>query len=113
MKLTHWIIAINTLALVLLTTSWALQPEPARIVTFDVKSTLEKYHTQLIDYGLDGATQREKLAHFDAVMRDTATQYAQDQHLIILVPGAEVAGSEDVTASLQQRILDAMRGRDD
>ncbi|QFT13611.1 type-F conjugative transfer system protein TrbI [Vibrio sp. THAF190c] len=86
-------------------TTWALEAPPP-LVSFNVKSTIDQYHKTLLASSLPVSEQTERLADFATVMNEEVAQYAKEHGQVVLVSAAVVDGTPDITAHIQQAIVE-------
>ncbi|MEZ8996342.1 TrbI F-type domain-containing protein [Vibrio sp. 10N.222.54.A1] len=99
---------LTSLVAVVLTT--ATQPQ---IVTFDIKQTLDSYQEALIKSGLDDNEHTSMLRTFDHQLRGILDEYAQEQNLVIVVPGAVISGTPSRTDVIQRHLINKLKGHHD
>lgn len=83
-------------------THWLFTP---KFVSFDVKSTLNAYHQELIKKGITLEEQTERLTRFATVMNEEVARYSADNRAIVLVSAAVVDGVGDITPDIQKAII--------
>lgn len=75
------------------------------LVVFDVKRTLTQFQQQLIEKGVNQTQHPLYLTQFALALERATHQYSVDNNVVILTTPAVVAGAEDITHSLQKRII--------
>lgn len=87
-------------------------PQP-QIVAFDIKQTLDRYQDELIKSGLDDNEHASMLRTFDHQLREVLDKYAQEQNLVIVVPGAVISGAPNRTDAIQRHVINKLKGHHD
>ena len=87
-------------------------PQP-QIVAFDIKQTLDRYQDELIKSGLDDNEHASMLRTFDHQLREVLDKYAQEQNLVIVVPGAVISGAPNRTNAIQRHVINKLKGHHD
>ena len=82
---------------------------PPQVVVFDIERTLDSYQDKLMEAKLSKDEQRQRLAAFDAALRDTLEAYAKEHNVVIVVPGAVIAGAPNQTTALQRHVIDTLK----
>ncbi len=88
---------------------WLSYELPARIVQFDMQSTVKLFSTQIAESHLTKAQRVVKIRYFAESLQEAAAEYAQLHHAMVLVSPAVIAGVPDVTPQIQQLTLQLMR----
>lgn len=84
---------------------------PPQTVVFNIEQTLDSYQNKLIEAKLSDDEHRKQLAAFDAALRQFLYDYAAQHHLVIVVPGAAIAGAPDMTTALQHQLIQRMKDK--
>ncbi len=100
--LTAAIVTVCISVLSAMGTHWLFTP---RLASFDVKSTLNAYHQELIKKDISLEVQTERLTRFATVMNEEVARYSANHKTIVLVSAAVVEGVEDITPHIQQAII--------
>ncbi|MFV8456148.1 TrbI F-type domain-containing protein [Vibrio owensii] len=82
---------------------------PPQVVVFDIEQTLDSYQDKLMEAKLSEDEHRQRLAVFDAALRDTLEAYAEEHNVVIVVPGAVIAGAPNQTMALQRHVIDTLK----
>jgi conjugal transfer pilin signal peptidase TrbI len=87
-------------------TFWLLKGASPSIVQFDVKSTVNAYHQQLLQSEPDLEQQTRQLTQFVKTMNVVVADYQAQHNVIVLVNAAVVEGAPDVTPTIQRTIIE-------
>lgn len=93
-----------SLAVSVTTVVFMMQSAPT-IVTFDVRSTLEKYQQTLMRKNLSLEEQTARLTHFADIMNDEINAYHIEHNATVIVDAAVVGGAPDITPQIQRAIV--------
>ena len=79
-----------------------------KIVTFDIKSTINLFLSQTKEAELSEEQIKDLTVKFNAVLDSSVKSYAQKHDVLILVKPSVVFGAEDVTNEIQHLISERM-----
>lgn len=103
------LMALLSIGLILISTTFVIQTRPPQTVVFDLKGTLDSYQEKLLEAGLSDSKHKNQLAQFDRRLRRILGEYAHTHHLTIVVPGAVISGAPDMTTMLQRHVIEEMK----
>lgn len=83
---------------------------PNNFKYFDTKATIDSYQNSLVSKGATQQEQIQLLSRFVDVMNDVTFSYSKDNNVVIIVSAAHVAGAEDITKIIQQKIIEKYKG---
>lgn len=86
--------------------SLANHPASPKFVTFDMKSEIATFQSNLVNSTLSVAQQQSLAAEFMTLMNQDVNNYAATHNVVVLVKGAVVSGNvRDITAEIQQQLM--------
>lgn len=103
------LMALLSIGLILISTTFVIQTRPPQTVVFDLKGTLDSYQEKLLEAGLSDSEHKNQLAQFDRSLRRILDEYAHTNNLTIVVPGAVISGAPDMTTMLQRHVIEEMK----
>ena len=93
---------------------WSAWLKPPVIVSFDIKSTTNKFLLQSAKLTLNDEQRKELVQRFNRALTDTLADYAAANNVVVIVQPAAVSGIQDVTPQIRTELSKAMsrnRGR--
>jgi hypothetical protein len=87
-------------------------PANPKIVTVDLQSMTTMFIQQLLHTEPDQQVRAEKAKTFATLLETSIKHYAKEQHAVVLVNQASLAGAEDVTAFVENEIAQRLKVSD-
>lgn len=111
----HQLLVILALMACMLTTSSVLtrvilERTTPRLVTFDMKKTLDSFMDSVSQKPLTEAQSKALSERFNDALEKSLADYQRQHHVVILVSPAVVQGAPDVTRKIQTEIARRMKG---
>ena len=78
------------------------------IVSFDIKSTTNKFLLQSAKLTLNDEQRKELVQRFNRALTDTLADYAAANNVVVIVQPAAVSGIQDVTPQIRTELSKAM-----
>lgn len=103
------LLVLGTVAMNTGITLWLVHRHLPVTVTFDMKTTVDRFMDQSARHHLDEATSRALTARFTASLNQSLTAWQAAHHALILVKPAVVGGADDITPAIQQDVARRMR----
>lgn len=103
------LLVLGTVAINTGITLWLVHRHLPVTVTFDMKTTVDRFMDQSARHHLDEAASRALTARFTASLNQSLTAWQASHHALILVKPAVVGGADDITPAIQQDVALRMR----
>ncbi|HBV7680505.1 TPA: type-F conjugative transfer system protein TrbI [Klebsiella pneumoniae] len=87
---------------------WSAWLKPPVIVSFDIKSTTNKFLLQSAKLTLNDEQRKELVQRFNKALTDTLADYAAANNVVVIVQPAAVSGIQDVTPQIRTELSKAM-----
>lgn len=87
---------------------WSAWLKPPVIVSFDIKSTTNKFLLQSAKLTLNDEQRKELVQRFNRALTDTLADYAAANNVVVIVQPAAVSGIQDVTPQIRTELSKAM-----
>jgi conjugal transfer pilin signal peptidase TrbI len=103
------LLVLGTVAINAGITLWLVHRHLPETVTFDMKTTVDRFMDQSARHHLDETASRALTARFTASLNQSLTAWQASHHALILVKPAVVSGADDITPAIQQDVARRMR----
>lgn len=90
-------------------TLWVTR-EPS-IVEYDINETVASFHQSIGQSELSDEQRKKEITRFTQTLDDVVQQYAQDNHVVVLVSPAVVSGAVNITKEIQQSLLQTLQAQ--
>lgn len=90
-------------------TLWVTR-EPS-IVEYDINETVASFHQSIGQSELSDEQRKKEITRFTQTLDDVVQQYAQDNHVVVLVSPAVVSGAVNITQEIQQSLLQTLQAQ--
>lgn len=87
---------------------WSVWLKPPEIVSFDLKSTTNKFLLQSAKLTLTDEQRQSLVQRFNKALTETVQDYAATNNVVVIVQPASVAGIKDVTPQIRTQLSRAM-----
>jgi conjugal transfer pilin signal peptidase TrbI len=81
------------------------------VVEYDMNDTIVNFHQSISQSELSEALREKEIARFTQTLEEVVNDYANDNHLVILVSPAVISGAVDVTEDIQRLLLQALQAQ--
>lgn len=102
------IIVTCLVSIIVLFVLWSAWLKPPVIVSFDIKSTTNKFLLQSAKLTLTDEQRKDLVQRFNKALTDTLADYAAENNVVVIVQPAAVAGIQDVTPQIRTQLSKAM-----
>lgn len=94
-------VLVNLLMMAVLLALLHVYPTSPRVVSFDLKGTVNLFSEQLAGDNLSQDAQSKAISSFSNALNQATQDYASTHHVVILTSPSVIAGAEDVTPAIQ------------
>ncbi|EFD1638959.1 TrbI F-type domain-containing protein [Klebsiella pneumoniae] len=102
------IIVSCLVSIIVLFVLWSAWLKPPVIVSFDIKSTTNKFLLQSAKLTLTDEQRKDLVQRFNKALTDTLADYAAENNVVVIVQPAAVSGIQDVTPQIRTQLSKAM-----
>ncbi len=102
------IIVTCLVSIIVLFVLWSAWLKPPVIVSFDIKSTTNKFLLQSAKLTLTDEQRKDLVQRFNKALTDTLADYAAENNVVVIVQPAAVTGIQDVTPQIRTQLSKAM-----
>ncbi|MEW5115266.1 TrbI F-type domain-containing protein [Citrobacter freundii] len=95
-------------SIIVLFVLWSAWLKPPVIVSFDIKSTTNKFLLQSAKLTLTDEQRKDLVQRFNKALTDTLADYAAENNVVVIVQPAAVSGIQDVTPQIRTQLSKAM-----